>query len=811
MDLNQLGAYIPQIQAELDQREQQQREEEELRLRQQQELARQEQAQANLTQQPTQPVDPSVMAYNAQMESGNRPDIGFHDPNKSTAYGTYGLTAPAYTDVQRANPQFANRPIDSLTPEEQEQAAATYQQEQARQLQALGIEPTPANLRLSHLLGATGAKNYLGSGAVSPAAAAVNGGEEQLKQMANQRLNGQTASIQASATNAPPMIAGGSVVSDAYATPTEQAVGQLKPSAATTTPAAATGTTSSDRQLQAGWSVRLAEALKDPAKRDQLRRSSETPPEIRKELAEYEYRQLRTELEGEKVERQIKQQVEQGDFRGLLTEAKRQSADASPFRVAFYNMIGATDLARQEQIKLGAGQTYQPITLKDGTEGIALIGADGLPQKGFTQAGAMTPDELAQAAGMSGAGAKADYVGGSVVNDSTGQIGRLVSRNNRTMVESNGRYYPATTAWRNNTVGTDLRLAAAKEALKVDSSNAQAAAEFVGKFNAEHGTNFSMDSAGLRNIQRLAQGGQPTTLPATGQAAPTTTPTAGQTAPTTTPATGQTAPTTLPATGQTAPTTTPANIKDNRTISQAERDDYVTKAKPEITEKADVGRNVAGIRKLQIPLILDNPELAGILNGTGGAGREAANILRDIVTYNFKNDNELSTRIGALNLNDKQKNALYELAGYQNQVLPATLKANAGPGAISEAEHKINRDANVEITRVPLYAGLTLMTRDQFQKDLQAYRSDWAEATGQQTRGGEASNWRAEKAKWDQAYNNIYKARAEYIKKAGETPGAVVDAFKLYPTPVYNPETKTIEFSGYSKQAANPLNKYIKR
>ena len=136
------------------------------------------------------PLDAN-QAYTAQMESGNRPGIGFHQPGKGTAYGTYGITAPAYADIQKANPKFAGRAITDLSPEEQGEAFQTLQAVNQRQLSRLGIPATPENARLAHFLGANGAAKYLQTGQVSPQAAAANGGLAKTMQIAQQRLAGE--------------------------------------------------------------------------------------------------------------------------------------------------------------------------------------------------------------------------------------------------------------------------------------------------------------------------------------------------------------------------------------------------------------------------------------------------------------------------------------------------------------------------------------------------------------------------------------------------------------------------------------------
>ena len=140
-----------------------------------------------------------------KQESGNNPNIGYHYPadaqgrRKSTAYGAFGITAPAYQDIQKANPQFAGRPIESLTVEEQGQANQTYRQVLSRQLTALGIEPTEANIRGAQFVGAAGLAANQRTGQVSDAAAAANGGPAKVKQILQNRMDGTPAPASAAA------------------------------------------------------------------------------------------------------------------------------------------------------------------------------------------------------------------------------------------------------------------------------------------------------------------------------------------------------------------------------------------------------------------------------------------------------------------------------------------------------------------------------------------------------------------------------------------------------------------------------------
>jgi hypothetical protein len=141
------------------------------------------------------------------MESGANPNIGYHNPAKSSAYGTYGITAPQYQEIQQQNPAFANRPITSLTPQEQGQANMASRDVYARQLAAKGVDPTEENIRMAHLLGAGGTNQYLRDGTFNQAAIQANQGEANLRRMVEQRRAGPVAPGQPQA-RPQPMIAG---------------------------------------------------------------------------------------------------------------------------------------------------------------------------------------------------------------------------------------------------------------------------------------------------------------------------------------------------------------------------------------------------------------------------------------------------------------------------------------------------------------------------------------------------------------------------------------------------------------------------
>lgn len=107
----------------------------------------------------------------------------------SSAQGAYGITAPAYSDIQKNDPYFAGKPQNQLTPEEQDRAAVVLREKvQVPALRQFGVDPTEPNIQLSHFLGPAGAAQFLKNGYISPEAAAANGGMQNAQKIARDRL-----------------------------------------------------------------------------------------------------------------------------------------------------------------------------------------------------------------------------------------------------------------------------------------------------------------------------------------------------------------------------------------------------------------------------------------------------------------------------------------------------------------------------------------------------------------------------------------------------------------------------------------------
>jgi hypothetical protein len=81
----------------------------------------------------------------------------------------------------------------------------------------------------------------------------------------------------------------------------------------------------------------------------------------------------------------------------MLNAIAREREDGSLLKAIFYQRMGLNDLAKAEQMKLGAMDTYQPVALGDGRQGYVKVNYQGAPVAGWTDTGAMTADELINA------------------------------------------------------------------------------------------------------------------------------------------------------------------------------------------------------------------------------------------------------------------------------------------------------------------------------------------------------------------------------------------------------------------------------
>ena len=807
--------------------------------------------------QPVAPQSPEQARYNQyiqQQESGNRPDIGYHNQQLSTAYGPYGITQGAYADARRANPNLPED-IRQATPEQMTQAQNAVTQNNARYLQSYGVPVNEKTLGAAHFLGAKGLADYLKTGAISPQAAAANGGVERVRQIVERRLQGQAAPASGAAQQRQPV---------APVAPQAQPAAQVETPMGTREPATAAqaprmepnsfddfGTpVYSPEQAQLDQQLKTFESIQN----DPKALMNFEGPDWMKERAKARAADI---LSDERDKQKALESIQNSDPKDLARTMMREPTDRWEIikKSAMFRLLGANELADKELGKISTpvekyvqGADGKPYLMKQNAAGEYIEGYNAETGK------KLTDNELVKV-GAGAQTAKGAHQSAEVYKDPSGQVkGSFVleTRPGQTPVYKEvgtGRIATAAESAVLNKTGVagtldmqraqqiqrqNIELAGdwAKLQMKVQGAAPEAANKFIGEFNAKHGTNFGIQSlsGGAPQIS-MATGAMEQGAPA--QAAPAAAPQVAQAAPVAAPGGRVTAPVapqvapaqagkvTAPVAPGQAPTAgmTPAQIQQQETlateagkagiaVTKDQQERYNKYIETDIQPKAEAGKLISRVRKEQIngpDGILNNPEIAGMLQG--GQGSEVGNILRDLITGNFKDQADLSSRVAQLNLTPRQKEVLYTQIGLNNQILPQTLKQNAGPGAISEAEHKINREANVDITRQPLYSGLTLMTRDQFQKDLAVAKNDFRSNNSDiRTTDDLNKAWSVQERAANEAYDRIYAARAAYIAKHnpnGTNPGAIVDAFKHYPVPTWTGSAWNYG-TEYAKKAARP-------
>lgn len=783
------------------------------------------------------PISPDDYNANiARQESGGRADIGYHDRNKGSAYGQYGLTSAGYEDARKLDPNLP-QDITQASPEQQTAAQNAYTQQNAKYLQSYGIEPNQNNLSAAHFLGAKGLSDYLKTGYISEAAAKANGGAENVKRIVDARLGGQAAPA-SGATNLVAGEQGGQPTAKPPLQPIspEQAQQQYTGQGIRAPGQPQGFAPTAGEEGSKSYIERYQADQNDPQALMKLS-SDDTAPEWMKERARNRAADIITQ---QREMKNAQEKLAEATPSDLAKYMREKTTGGSWLKAIFYASIGAKALAQEEGAKLGIG-TEKIVTDANGKAHIVKVSSNGTPLEGYSaETGKkMTAEELVNAIGggqqgkVSTSAEQFQDKEGNIYRSQSNERGQLVTKNivtgevykgdptklTRVRDVAGERAAEKKQEYRRENDATSF----ANSIRKMDyDSKLKAVAEFRQAAINRGEPDLTDDELARMGVSRPDLGQartQPAAAgaPAQAQAAPAQVkaPVAPQGAAPVAPVAPGTS-----VTGRMSPEAMKRQEAEEKlrreSVSAVDVDEqkrYNEYVEKDIQPKADAGKMISRVRKEQIngpDGILNNPEIAGLLSGSSGG--EVGNIMRDLITGNFKDQTDLTTRVAALNLTPRQKEVLYTQIGLNNQILPQTLKANAGPGAISEAEHKINREANVEITRQPLYSGLTLMTRDQFVKDLNVAKNDFR-SNNPEIRKTDALNkaWTAQEKRANEAYDSIYAARAAYIAKHNPNntnPGAVVDAFKYYPVPTWTGSSWDYGTEYAKKAARKPLGSF---
>lgn len=131
----------------------------------------------------------------------------------------------------------------------------------------------------------------------------------------------------------------------------------------------------------------------------------------------------------DKAKQKVMESVQTGDLLPIVKESKKNTEEASYIKAYMFARLGLTDLAKEEQKKLGAGSTWKSVTGPNGERALIKFNADGLPLEGLDDAGKdLKMSEVARLAtnAMPTSAHQMPSVHGSPVINAQGEVGTLM-------------------------------------------------------------------------------------------------------------------------------------------------------------------------------------------------------------------------------------------------------------------------------------------------------------------------------------------------------------------------------------------------
>lgn len=160
-----------------------------------------------------------------------------------------------------------------------------------------------------------------------------------------------------------------------------------------------------------------------------------TDPSIPKDVKNEAQDRMYNMLNDRRLEATANQTIEKavaGDPRSvsdLTRELTKKSTEGSMLKAMLYSRLGLTELAKDEQQKLGAGTRYEATVGPNNTRALIKYGADNMPISGFDEQGKLLSQESLAAFAANAMPTKAHLmpsVHGSPVVNSKGEIGTLM-------------------------------------------------------------------------------------------------------------------------------------------------------------------------------------------------------------------------------------------------------------------------------------------------------------------------------------------------------------------------------------------------
>lgn len=543
-------------------------------------------------------------------------------------------------------------------------------------------------------------------------------------------------------------------------------------------------------------------------------------------------RQYQQQTKEQEAERTVNQAAKAGDLLPLLKRIEKEKGEGSYVKAYLYSRLGLNELAKEEQQKLGAGTTFQVAYDQSGNKALMEVTAQGMPVRGYNEKmQELTPEEFGRFA--VGAQPKAGYlmpqVHGTPVSkvDERGQlIGgmRIYDPVTRQAYVQVGTQRLPDVGWTTTTNVPQVIYtgAAAKEQGTAAGKGftPQPTPGYPGGYTpfapgqtqpTEVAPNMAELDKNLRNEQTNLQALQTeiAKVPRTNTARindlnnqiQQTTTRIQQIQGAIGGLGGKGVPSGGVSTGQ------PIYKQEQQArIQQAEQEERIKVAgqrsqsfnkilDEEVRPQAQAGDTVSSVRKQQFAIFdrpgIDVNKLFGLYNASNeNPNDQKLSIVRDIFGGIYKPEIEVSNRLAQLNLTPAEKSALQEYNIANQRINAATLKQTAGPGSVSDAEQKLNRESNVDPTKIPALGAYNAMAQSQFSGDLARYKGDWADKSNATNALQLDKLWRKESQKYTQIYTDIAKKRIEFITKNGSTTNAVREGYKRYPVPEYDPNTE---------------------
>ena len=543
---------------------------------------------------------------------------------------------------------------------------------------------------------------------------------------------------------------------------------------------------------------------------------------------------------------------------------RKKTEEGSHAKMFIYKLLGMESSAAEESDKLGLGKE-QAVMGADGKAYLIKVGYNGKPLEGYNpETGKdLTQDELIKvAAGATDmkntkAHMMAEGKGSPVTKTVNGELVnglQIYDPVRKTFyVQYGNKRDEDPKGWTSASQNVEQQAVLEKQKAQIDLYKKFEGASIDAKFKyiedtnkalvAKFGTGAVLLTPEEFGLSRPSAGGRVEAVPPTAMPAGTTgavqAPAGGPVAPGQAPAatiaqTQATQASSVPATtagGQKPPTLSAMNEEEarkkgereaNTQVSVDARKDYNQYIDKELVAKVPNATKISRIRSAQLDGpdgLLAVPEVAGIMSGGGSAGREVANIIRDMITGKFDSVEDLNKRVVGLGLQGSSKesdrkvyNALMTQIRLQQELGPLTIKEAAPVGAISDTEQKMNISNQVDPLKNPAYVTFNLLSKNKFQTDLTQAKADFA-AKNQDLNTIAKFNqaWTKEEGKLFKQYDDIYAARAAYVGENKNTPLAAAAGYKLFPVPAWNSEKGEFEYKGqpYAKKRP-PIDSFVK-